>query len=199
MNSVSRQPAAAASQHGLPGEPGLWLFIIADMAMFGLFFLLFVLAQAQEPEIFQSSRSQLDPFLGFANTVILICSGWWIARAVDTGRVGDFGLARRQLAIGVLVGLGFAATKLYEYGAKVAAGVSFTANEFFIYYFCLTGIHFIHFLVGIGLLSWSFLKLGPGQSGAPLPWLEGSAAYWHMVDLLWLVLFPMLYLAGGRA
>jgi nitric oxide reductase NorE protein len=181
----------------LPGDEGVWFFVIADMAMFAVFFLLFMVGQAQDPETYRQSRGLLDPMLGLLNTLILLISGWWIVRAVEAARQNHWALARRRVIIALTVGLGFAIVKIFGYAAKIRAGIGLTTNEFFTYYFAFTGIHFLHFVVGIGVLLAILARIGQDGNDSRLRWLEAGATYWHMVDLLWLLLFPMLYLAGG--
>lgn len=188
-----------ADLHRLPGDEGVFFFIMADMGMFAVFFLLFMVGQAQDPETYRASRSALDQALGLANTLILVFSGWWMVRAVEAGRAGNWLLARRRVLAATLSGSAFAGTKAFEYHEKITAGITLTTNEFFGYYFAFTGIHFLHFAVGIVVLIVTLNKLGKPEDERTRLWLESAAAYWHMVDLLWMVLFPMLYLAGGTA
>lgn len=200
-HSAVHDPASEkhAFDRSLPGDEGVFFFIIADMAMFALFFLLFMVGQAQDPETYRSSRALLDPVLGLANTLILVFSGWWMVRAVEAGRVADWAIARRRVLAALLFGSAFACTKAYEYYTKITAGINLTTNEFFTYYFAFTGIHFLHFVVGVAVLVVTAIKLLKPEGEKSRIWLESAAAYWHMVDLLWMVLFPMLYLAGGTA
>jgi nitric oxide reductase NorE protein len=182
-----------------PGDDGVWFFIIADMSMFAIFFLLFMVGQAQDPETYRQSRAELSPLTGLANTLILITSGWFMARAVNAGRAGQWEVARRRIIIALVVGSAFAVTKISEYAGKITSGITIQTNEFFTYYFAFTGIHFLHFIVGVAVLLVCLAKLKDGDDPQRLVWLESAASYWHMVDLLWMILFPMLYLAGGTA
>lgn len=175
----------------------MWLFIVADLMMFLVFFALFAAGQAKSPEVYQASRSELNYTLGFINTLILLLSGWLVARAVQDGYDGALEVARKRLLTGIFVGLGFAVVKMYEYWQKISENIYLTTNDFYMYYYCLTGIHFLHFVVGIILLWIAAAKLSEGRKSIAMPWLECAAIYWHMVDLLWIVLFPMFYLAGG--
>ena len=181
----------------LPGDEGVWFFVIADMAMFAVFFLLFMAGQAQDPDTYRQSRGLLDPMMGLLNTLILLVSGWWVVRAVEAARQDRWLLARRRVILALIVGLGFAVVKVLEYSAKIEAGIGLNTNEFFTYYFAFTGIHFLHFVVGIGVLLIILARIARAEDASRLRWLEAGATYWHMVDLLWLLLFPMLYLAGG--
>jgi nitric oxide reductase NorE protein len=189
----------AGSGPALPCDSGVLFFICADMAMFAVFFLLFAAGQVMDPETYRSSRAALNPVVGLANTLILIVSGWLVVRAVESGRAGAWAKARMQVILALVIGSGFAIIKVYEYSHKIAAGITPLTNEFFTYYFAFTGIHFLHFAIGVGVLLVTIVKLGEPKGGETLNWLESAGAYWHMVDLLWVVLFPLLYLAGGTA
>ncbi len=179
----------------LPGDSGVWIFIIADMGAFALFFLIFTLGRVSSPAIFEASRQHLDIRLGLLNTLILLTSSYFMVRAVQGARAGVRTVVMRNLALTILIGLGFAASKMVEYAAKLRAGFGLTTNEFFTYYFVFTGIHFLHFVIGIAALA---MMLAKSRSDALddrfRVWIESVGCYWHMVDLLWIMLFPMLYL-----
>lgn len=178
-----------------PGDEGVWLFIIADICGFALFFLLFTAGRIANPELYEQSRQHLDPTLGMINTLILLTSGMFMARAVEHARAGDRTATLRSLGLTLAVGSGFALTKVYEYTTKVKAGITLLTNEFYTYYFAFTGIHFLHFVIGIGALLVCVSKTRrDAMNERYVRWIEASGCYWHMVDLLWIVLFPMLYL-----
>lgn len=182
-------------QRKLVGDEGVWFFISADISMFALFFLLFMVERYKAAALFEQSRRLLDPALGVLNTLILLSSSWLVALAVHSARAGQREAVRRYLTLGMLVGAGFAVTKIYEYWHKISSGITLLTNDFFMFYFALTGLHFLHFAVGMGVLA---VCLAKSRSDAMdehfVVWIESSGCYWHMVDLLWIVLFPMLYL-----
>jgi nitric oxide reductase NorE protein len=182
-------------QGTLPGDPGVWVFILADMAAFALFFLLFTLGRAGAPALFEHGRQSLDVRLGLANTLILLTSSWAMVQAVAAARTGDRRGVRLFLGLTLLVGSGFAVSKVAEYAAKAQAGISMLTNDFYMYYFVFTGIHFLHFLIGAGAIAMMLAKARAERiDGRYRVWIESVGCYWHMVDLLWIVLFPLLYL-----
>jgi nitric oxide reductase NorE protein len=179
----------------LPGDSGVWTFIIADMGAFALFFLIFTVGRVSAPALFEQSRQHLDLNLGLFNTLILLTSSLFMVRAVEAARAGVRAAVIRNLALTMLIGSGFAVTKIIEYAAKAHAGIGLTTNEFFTYYFVFTGIHFLHFLIGIGALTMMLVKARRDALDAKFQtWIESVGCYWHMVDLLWIMLFPMIYL-----
>lgn len=185
----------AEIEHALPGDSGVWTFIVADMCAFAIFFLLFSVGRATAPELYEQSRQHLDPVLGLTNTLILLTSSLFMVRAVNGARAGNRGAVGRNLALTMLVGSGFAISKAVEYSAKFDAGITLVTNEFFTYYFAFTGIHFLHFVIGIGVLTMMLVKSRRDPlDGRFRTWIEAAGCYWHMVDLLWIMLFPMLYL-----
>jgi nitric oxide reductase NorE protein len=179
----------------LPGDSGVWTFIIADMGAFALFFLIFAAGRFAAPELYEQSRQHLDVSMGALNTLILLTSSFFMVRSVKAARALNRRAVNWNLALTILIGLGFAVTKLLEYSAKIDAGIGLTTNEFFTYYFAFTGIHFLHFAIGIAALAMMLLKSFQDTLDAKfIVWIESVGCYWHMVDLLWIMLFPMIYL-----
>jgi nitric oxide reductase NorE protein len=179
----------------LPGDPGVWIFILADVSAFALFFLIFTIGRIGDPELYEHSRLHLDATLGLLNTLILLTSSYFMVRAVEAARSGVRDGVSRNLVLAMLIGSGFAVTKVIEYSAKINNGITMLTNEFFTYYFVFTGIHFLHFLIGMGVLAVCLAKSRRDALDSRfVTWIEASGCYWHMVDLLWIFLFPMLYL-----
>ena len=179
----------------LIGDEGVWFFLTADVFSFALFFAVFMVARHDAIELFEASRQQLDLGIGLLNTVILLTSSWLMALAVLEARKGDRARLVRYLSFSLLVGSGFAISKAYEYSTKITSGITLSTNDFFMYYFAFTGIHFLHFLVGIGVLIICLVKARSGPlDGRYRVFIESAGCYWHMVDLLWIVLFSMIYL-----
>jgi nitric oxide reductase NorE protein len=193
--SAAVHDVIAEADDALPGDSGVWLFIFADLCAFAVFFLVFTAGRSANPELYEASRLALDPRVGLANTVILLTSSWLVARAVHAARAGDRAGAVRGLAAALAVGATFGVSKISEWAAEVARGNTLLTNEFFAYYFAFTGIHFLHYAVGMAVLAVCVAKARRDPLDAHFRvWIESSGCYWHMVDLLWIVLFPMLYL-----
>jgi nitric oxide reductase NorE protein len=186
--TVPRAPALA-------GDAGVWVFIAADVAAFGLFFMLFTWGRAHHTALYEQSRQALDANIGLLNTLILLTSGWFMVLAVEAAREGSRPRTLHYLSLAMGVGSAFAVTKVFEYTSKIQAGITMLSNEFFTYYFVFTGIHFLHYLIGMVVLVVVLNKARtqPLDGGFKV-WIESGACYWHMVDLLWIVLFPLLYL-----
>jgi nitric oxide reductase NorE protein len=179
--------------------PAILTFIVADLMIFGVLFGFFMVGRQAQVALYDRSSAQLNAGFGMLNTLILVTSSWLVARAVHAARRGAPRAVRAQLMAAMGVGAGFAVTKVIEYRDKIAHGITLLTNEFFMFYFVLTGVHFLHFVAGMGALAALWFKAGHEAVDGPLfGWIESGGLYWHMVDLLWIVLFPMLYLLGPR-
>ena len=189
---------AAGPATSVPGDSGVWVFICADMCAFAVFFLLFAVGRIANPRLYAQSSGQLDLGLGLANTVILLTSGAFMAQATRSAKRADKTATQSNLLLALGIGSLFAVTKAVEWQAKLAHGIGLTTNEFFTYYFIFTGIHFLHFAIGIAVLALLITRVRSRPLDADgVRWIEAGGAYWHMVDLLWIVLFAMLYLLRG--
>lgn len=189
--SEARKPGAGH----IPGETGIWVFVLGDMTVFAMLFAGFVFYRAEQVELYLQSQAALNQAFGAINTLLLLSSSWFVVMATDAARRDARALAQRLFAAAFLCGAGFGVVKFFEYREKVLQGLTPIANEFYSYYYMLTGLHLLHVLIGMIVLAFVFLRVGAGiRTAQDRVFLEASATYWHMVDLLWIVLFPLLYL-----
>ena len=180
---------------------GVWLFLQLDLVVFGLLFYCYLHARARDIHVFKEYQSSLNITLGAINTLLLLTSSLFIAQATKNfQRAEEFPTPReRHLQIPLLVaafvcGFSFLLIKLIEYSQKFDQGFTLVTNEFFMFYFVLTGIHAIHVIFGIVLLWFLIREARKPRVGAEFKALCESVAYfWHLVDLLWVLLFPLLY------
>jgi nitric oxide reductase NorE protein len=185
-----------AKERVLPGVPGIWIFVLMDMGFFAMLFLAYVLERAKQPALFAASQEHLNVGLGLFNMLVLLTSSWFVAMAVQALRLGRSRQASGLLLAGLACGLLFAAVKVVEYGQKFAAGITPLTDGFFMLYFVLTFLHCLHVIVGVVVLAILALQARKGAYGAgSTAGIEMGATYWHMVDLLWIMLFPLLYMA----
>lgn len=190
--SAPRPPTA-----GLPAEAGLWLFVLGDMTVFGWFFLVFMWERRRDNDMFAQSSVALYQPIGVANTLVLLVSSLLVVLALHAHRVGRHSLVARYLGGAGLCAATFFGLKAIEYTIEIQAGHTPTENTFFLFYFALTGIHLVHVLVGALLLGgwWRMARRGHSWSDDRL-FVESAAVYWHMVDLLWIIIFSLVYLAS---
>lgn len=172
---------------GLPGNPLMWVLILSEMVVFAAFFAAFAWARAGEPALFEASRQLLDPLLGGLNTLILLTSGLFAALALEAIAAGRVRQCRQWLLTAMALGVVFAAIKVAEYADKLGAGLTPETNTFFTFYYLLTGFHFAHVVFGLVLLA---LVVWRPQ----MTHVETGTAFWHMVDLVWVLLYPLIYL-----
>lgn len=177
---------------------GVWVFVGADMMFFFMLFMSFMVGRMDAPAVYEASRLTLDPNFGGINTLILLTSSWFVVLAVDAAKRDRLGEIPRWLMGAFVCGLLFGVSKAFEYGAKLAAGLTPATNDFYMYYFVLTGFHLLHVIGGsvMLLLFWNMARKRAFNSQKFVV-LECGGLYWHMVDLLWIVLFPLLYLMRG--
>ncbi len=197
-NEVSKavEPNTVSHSH-IPGEPGVWILLLGDMLVFAVFFILFMYQRAQAPELFDASRHTLNIGIGLTNTLILLTSSLFVVTAIRAVRAGARTAARTLLAGALVCGLAFVGLKVFEYSAKVGEGHVPTENSFYMYYYVLSGLHLLHVLIGIVvLLSLLFTAHVANPSATRMAFIEGGGCFWHLVDLLWIVLFPLLYLVS---
>ena len=171
----------------LPGNPLMWVLILSEMLVFSAFFMLFAWHRALDPASFDASQQQLDPLFGGLNTLVLLTSGLFAAFAVQAISGQNVRRCRQWLGLTLALGLLFCVLKGVEYAGKISAGITPESSTFFNYYYLLTGFHLAQVIFGLGLLglaSWRATREN----------IETCTAFWHMVDLIWVMLYPLLYL-----
>ena len=171
----------------LPGNPMIWLLIISELLIFGVGFVAFVITWLREPEMFAASQDTLNRLAGAINTMVLITSGLFAALAVRAEAEGHTGRMRLFVVLAIALGGVFLGVKAVEYSAELAAGHTIDTNTFFALYWLLTGFHALHVVLGMIILA--IVALWHSLDN-----LETGAAFWHMVDLIWVILFPVAYL-----
>ncbi|CAG0978392.1 cytochrome c oxidase subunit III [Rhodocyclaceae bacterium] len=194
MNDVGTVPISVAAVRHPPGDLAIWVFILAELLAFGVFFAVYAVVRMKHVELFDAMQPNLDRNAGAINTVLLRAASWGVARAVAAIERGRQVLSGRWLAFAILCGFGFLFVKVFEYAAKFRAGINLATNDFYMFYLSLTFFHFMHVILGLAILIgvWAKTRAG-GYSAADHRGMETGAAYWHMVDLVWIILFPLVY------
>jgi nitric oxide reductase NorE protein len=173
----------------LPGDLMMWVLIVSELLVFGAAFIAFLAVRAAHPESFAADQALLDRTAGAINTMALVTSGLCAALAVEARKGGRRGAARGLLGAAMALGAGFLAVKGVEYADKAALGIGIESSQFFTFYYLITGFHALHVVAGIGILGLVAWADSEGN-------METGAAFWHMVDLVWVLLFPVIYLLG---
>jgi nitric oxide reductase NorE protein len=178
----------------VPGEVGIWVFILGDMTAFGLMFIIFVSARMDEPEVFEASRQTMHLEFGAINTLLLLVGSLLVVRGIRALRTQS-GRAPLLFAATAVVGLVFVVNKLIEYSMVAGDGHGIGDNMFYGYYFMLTGAHLIHLVLAmLGMVVVYRISKREALTGKDVRNIEAFGAYWHLVDLLWVILFPLIYL-----
>jgi nitric oxide reductase NorE protein len=192
------QPELLSAQH-TPGGQAIWVFILGDMTMFACFFGQFAWDRIGQVELFARSQHALSITFGAVNTLLLLTGSLFVVLGVEamkkntSARAGR--AAQRWFAFALICALMFGIDKVLEYSGKLSAGITPATNLFFGYYYMFTGIHALHLCIGMAFLARMWRLAGKMHSSpADIRFAEIGASYWHLVDLLWVVLFALLYL-----
>ena len=183
-----------AEPEPMPGDLAMWIFIFAELLVFGVFFLAYAFARALDPVLFAEGQRHIDQLAGAVNTVLLITSSYCVAQAVAAIKRDALPNCIRWLALAIAVGLGFVVLKLVGFAQVFDQGITLSTNTYYMFYLSLTGFHFMHVLMGLVVLGAVLYKARRGgYSAAEHTGVETGASYWHMVDLVWIVLFALIY------
>ncbi len=178
-----------------PGGILIWLIIAIELLTFSVGIIVYIYHAHQTPEVFAAGQQSLNTQIGFINTLILLTSGFFMALCVQQVKRGELLKSQTSLVVAILLGIAFVLLKMTEYRIKLDLGLDLTASPFFTYYWLLTGFHFMHVVTGLVILAILFLKLQRGAyDSSNFLDLETGGAFWHQCDIIWLLLFPVLYL-----
>src|SRR5262245_29427311 len=188
---------------------GMWVFLATEVMFFGGMFLGYTIYRMAYAQAFAGASNHLDIWLGTINTAVLICSSFTMALAVRAAQLGQPKAVILALVLAIALGVTFLAIKFTEYYAKFAEhlvpGGAFNYPEpfaaaaqiFYSFYFAMTGMHALHMMIGVGLLAGLIIRTARGSfSAAYYTPVELVGLYWHFVDIVWIFLFPLLYLVG---
>lgn len=176
-----------------PGGILLWIIIYIELFTFGIALIAMVYFGNQEPTLFHESRLQLNATFGTINTVFLLTSGFFMANTVHELKQNETSKAKKYLITTMIFGMLFLILKSIEYYLKIDSGILMDTNTFFTFYWMLTLFHVSHVIVGLIILAIILFGLRK-ENNTQLEDVEASAAFWHMCDLIWLLLFPVIYL-----
>ncbi len=193
LNKKSAQESTQANKR-LPGDLAMWFFILAELSVFAIFFIGFAVAEQLNVEMFRDAKAQLHPIAGLINTLALITSSFFVALSLKKIQTGLTKQTAIYLSIAQCFALIYIVVKLGEYQFLFDAGIDVETNTFFTLYFLITAFHLMHILLGMVILSYMTFKTLKNEIQQNLSGFEAGASYWHMVDLLWIILFPLIYI-----
>ena len=194
INPIPNNTPHTTTANSPPGDLAIWVFILAELSVFGVLFVVYAFTRRYNIELFDLYQLELDRTSGLINTVTLITSSYFVVRAVAAIKQGNTQTCSRWLWGAIALGLLFLAVKGVEYQHHFSQGIGMSTNLFYTFYIALTFFHFMHVIMGMVILTVVANKARRGgYSAEEHTGVETGASYWHMVDLVWLILFPLVY------
>ncbi|WP_428609742.1 cytochrome c oxidase subunit 3 family protein [Sedimenticola sp.] len=180
--------------HYPPGDLAIWIFILAELSVFAAFFGAYAFTRMNNVALFNEFQLHLNREAALVNTLALITSSYFVVRAVAAIKENHSAACYRWLIAAMGMGALFLVVKVGEYSHHFALGVNLSTNTFYMFYLSLTVFHFMHVIMGMVILAAIAIKTKRGgYSAQEHTGVETGASYWHMVDLVWLILFPLVY------
>ena len=193
VDLVALKETEMVTKH-LPGDLAMWFFILAELTVFAILFIGFAVSEQLNTEMFTQGKAKLHQLSGLINTLTLITSSYFVALALNKMHQGCGKQAAQFLVIAKLIASVYIGVKLSEYLSLFEQGINIETNTFFTLYFLITAFHLMHVLLGMVILSFiAHSAWHDKYQNNDLSGFEAGASYWHMVDLLWIVLFPLIY------
>lgn len=178
----------------LPGDLAMWVFILMELTVFALFFVSFAVIKSLEPEMFKLGQDTLHPVIGVTCTLALITSSYFVALAVISIKQSESKKTQRWLTVSILTACIYLVAKTWEYIELGSTGFDLSTNIFYTFYFFTTFFHFMHVILGMIILIYLTVQTSKDTySSDNHDGFEAGACYWHMVDLVWIILFPIIY------
>ena len=198
-----------AEQQFSAAKLGIWLFLSTEILMFGGLFVAYAIFHNMYPEMFAEGAKYLDWRMGAVNTIVLLLSSFTMAMGIYYAQKNNNKKVAQMMWLTIICGAIFMVIKYFEYSHKIHLGImpgdlfTFTGAEagnlalYFSLYYCMTGVHGTHVLIGMGLIFWIARRAKRNEfSEKYYTPVEGVGLFWHLVDLIWIYLFPLLYLVG---
>lgn len=178
----------------LPGDFAIWIFIAAELLVFALFFISYCVARSNNIELFDTTQATLNRETGAINTVLLISSSVFVVYSIRAITRSDQRKSVLWMLAAIFGACAFLVLKTSEFYSKFSEGISLSTNTFYMFYLSLTFFHYMHVILGLVILLALLFNLRKGNYTADSHiGMETGGAYWHMVDLVWVVMFPLVY------
>jgi len=178
----------------IPGNIPIWVGILSELTEFGIFFAAYFLAKFYYPEVFSQGPQSLNTGFGVTNTIVLLASSYFMAKAMAFIRLDNRAKCERYLWLAFSCGCLYLIVKTWEFYWNEAQGLSVNTSKFFTVYYYMTFNHFLHVGWASCAILWVIFRLrGKAYCAQEHTGLESLAVYWHMIDLMWILIFPLLY------
>ena len=182
------------SDEPIPANMAVWILIGAELTEFALFFIIYLVVRSHNPEIFSQGPERLNLLAGTLNTLALITSSYFVARAISAIKMNKPKQTVKWLGASLLMGASYLGIKTWEYFWNAQAGLDSRTDLFYTLYYYLTFNHLLHVMMGMCTLAWVLVRAHyNAYSSTDYQGLESAACYWHMIDLAWIIIFPLLY------
>jgi len=189
-----KRPDEKCSDKKLPGDLAMWFFILAELTVFAIFFIGFAVSEQLNKEMFTQGKAQLHQMAGLINTIALITSSLFVALALNVMHKVKPKQAVWLIVTAQAFALLYITVKIWEYLSLFEQGITIETNTFFTLYFLITAFHLMHVLLGLVILAYiAYSAWYDKYQDNNLSGFESGTSYWHMVDLLWIILFPLIY------
>ena len=185
-----------ANKKSLTGDFAMWIFILNELTVFAVLFFVFKGAEVIQAPVFKAGKENLSISIGLICTLALITSSYFVALSVSAVKKAKYHQAKWLILLALVASAGYLITKSFEYNHLLSLGFGLSSDDFYALYFLVTGFHFLHVLFGIVILIYMMIKchLERYHQGN-ISGFEAGASYWHMVDLLWVIVFYLIYLS----
>lgn len=192
--SAKRAERGLPPDHNIPGNKAIWVGILSEMTEFAVMFIAYFIVRAHNPEAFDAGPQQLSTLAGTINTLVLLTSSFFVARAMIAIRRDQITACLRWLWAAVACGATYLIVKYFEYEWNAAQGITLDGDAFHAVYYYTTFNHLLHVGWGSAAILWGIFCVKKGiYTAEKSKGLEAVAVYWHMIDLAWIVIFPLLY------
>ncbi len=179
----------------LPGDFAIWIFIFAELTVFAIYFVIYAVVRMQNVEMFNHFQLTLNRETGAINTILLITGSYFVVKSVDVIKQNKIKECYKFLYWALVCGCVFVVIKSYEFYMKFSVGIGLDTNTFYMFYLSLTLFHYFHVILGMAILLAIAIKAQRGSYDSNnYTGVESGASYWHMVDLVWIILFPLIYI-----
>jgi cytochrome c oxidase subunit 3 len=205
MVTIKEAPAEHKHRDDTGSRMGLWLFLFSELILFGGMFIIYAVYRFLHPDEFRLAAAELDAFIGTINTMVLLTSSMTVAMSITAIQRGKKYISMALIGTTLVLALVFLVNKYFEWSHKISIGIYPQSPElmnkpqgevlYFGLYYVMTGLHAVHVIIGMAVLAFMFVFIAKGviNQGSFVK-LEAGALYWHLVDIIWIFLFPLFYL-----
>ncbi len=177
-----------------PGGILIWIVVLVELITFMAVLTAFAVYRAKNPLDAAEGMKQMNPWDGYIYTILLITGGYFMANAIRILKKQQYDKASHQILLAMLFGLSFLVLKSMEYAHKIDSGYTWTSGTYFMFYWLITGFHFLHVLVAVMILFALYLYVRKNNNAQILPDVMMGSIFWHLCDIIWILIFPMFYL-----